>query len=204
MKTCIILLLALFILGCSENRKKVVLIQPYGDIDQELVLEVQKSIEETYGFDVYIADAIDLPRSAFINVKSPRYRADSILSIQKLNKPDSIDFVIGLTNRDISTTKRDASGKVLQPASRYADWGVFGLGLSPGCSALISTFRLGTGNEKRLVKRLRNVCNHELGHNLGLPHCTNSAFCVMIDAAESIKTVGNAPDTLCEKCKAKI
>lgn len=105
---------------------------------------------------------------------------------------------------DISTTKKDESGNVLKPESRYSDWGVFGLGYRPGCSSIVSTFRLGTSNRKLLLERIKKVCNHELGHNFGLPHCTSSETCVLRDAAETIKTVDNVDDTLCNICKAKI
>ncbi len=205
MKYFAILLLALMMIsGCVQKPKKSVLIQPYGDIDQTLVEEAKKSIQHTYGFDVFIAARKAIPGTSFVNIKSPRYRADSILRIQKRNKPDSIDFILGLTNLDISTTKKDAFGNILKPASRYADWGVFGLGYRPGCSSIISTFRLGTSDHKLLLERIKKVCNHELGHNFGLPHCTSSETCVLRDAAETIKTVDDVADTLCHVCKGKI
>ena len=49
-----------------------------------------------------------------MNIKSPRYRADSILRILKREKPDSIDYLIGILNKDISTTKRDRKGNILK------------------------------------------------------------------------------------------
>lgn len=151
-----------------------------------------------------VLNSISIPESAFINVKSPRYRADSLIRILKRTKPSEYDHVLGLISKDISTTKRDENGNVLKPAYKYEDWGIFGLGFRPGPSCIVSTFRLDTPNKELLVERIKKVCNHELGHNMGLPHCTSSDKCVMKDGAESIKTVDHVNLVLCDDCKSKI
>ena len=190
--------------ACSQKEEQLVLIQPYGDIDNEILEEVQKSISKSYGFKVYLADRIEMPNSAFVNIKSPRYRGDSILAIQRRIKPDTIDFVVGLTTFDISTTKRDERGNILKPESRYKDWGIFGLGYQPGSCSIVSSYRLTPNNRELMLTRIKKVCNHELGHNFGLDHCTSSPNCVMRDAAETIKTIDTVDDTLCNSCKGKI
>ena len=53
-----------------------------------------------------------MPTTAFVNIKSPRYRADSIIKIQNRNCPDSLDFVLGLTTKDVSVTKKDKNGNI--------------------------------------------------------------------------------------------
>ena len=146
----------------------------------------------------------ELPKSAFINVKSPRYRADSILKILKRSKPDSIGIVLGLISKDISTTKKDLWGNVKKPAYKYEDWGVFGLEYRPGPSCIISNYRIKNANKNLYLERLRKVCIHEIGHNLGLKHCTHSEKCVMKDAAETIKTADQADLKLCDHCRANI
>jgi archaemetzincin len=190
--------------SCGENKQKIVMIQPYENFPPETVDEIKKTIETNYPFKVFINKAKKLPKSAFVNIKSPRYRADIILAIQKRSKPDSVDFVLGLTSKDISTTKYGKHNKPLKPLSKYYDWGVFGLGYRPGPSAVASTFRLTPSNQKRMLTRLKKVCVHELGHNLGLPHCTFSKECVLRDAAESIKTVDYVSENICSTCKSKI
>lgn len=207
MKRFIIFILLLTTISCknsSDSTYKTVLLQPYKGVSSALVDSIKTSIETTYGFRVSVADEIALPSTAFVNSKSPRYRADSLLKYQLTIKSDSIDFILGLTNKDISTTKKDKNGNILQPESKYADWGIFGLGYRPGKSCIVSTFRLGTSDKKLKLTRLKKVCNHELGHNLGLPHCTASDSCVMRDAAESIKTIDNVLPTLCNSCKGKV
>ncbi|MFK7784337.1 MAG: hypothetical protein AB8B56_04425 [Crocinitomicaceae bacterium] len=196
--------ISLSLLACTENHQKKIAIQTFGKFDSSLKDSVIASIERTYGFDVVALPSRDLPQSAFINVKSPRYRADTLIDILRREKPDEYDFILGLTSSDISTTKKDRNGAPLQPAYKYQDWGIFGLGFRPGPSCIASTYRLKTSNNTLLIERLKKVCNHELGHNLGLPHCESSDKCVMKDAAESIRTVDNVHLVLCPDCAAQI
>jgi len=48
------------------------------------------------------------------------------------------------------------------------------------------------------------VALHEIGHNLGLPHCENDKKCMMNDARGTIKQVDAEKVWLCEKCKNQI
>ena len=89
---------------------------------------------------------------------------------------------------------------IKKPSYKYADWGIFGLGFMPGKSCIVSTFRL---KEKNFRSRFIKICCHELGHNFGLPHCSDKS-CIMQDAAETIKTIDNVKLNLCNSCKKKI
>jgi len=195
-----ILILALLV-SCQPSEMKIG-VQPFGNFDPKLVDTIAKVIEETYNSKVYILEAKPLPENSFINIKSPRYRADSLLIYLKKNKPDSLKYIIGLTNRDISTTKKDRKGKVREPHSKYSDWGIFGLGYMPGVSCVASTFRI-SNNPKVQISRFKKICIHELGHNMGLRHCT-SELCVMQDANETIKTVDSVNLSFCKTCQRKL
>lgn len=118
-------------------------------------------------------------------------------------KPDSVDYLMGITEQDISVAKRDETGNIKNPEYKYSDWGVFGFGYVGNSSSVISTFRLKNENEKVFYSRIQKVALHELGHNLGLPHCKNKT-CVMCDAAETIKTIDRVNKILCDDCRAKI
>jgi archaemetzincin len=164
---------------------------------------VKAVIIEIYGFDVRIADPIETPSAAYVNIKSPRYRADSLIRYLRKIKADSIDFIMGLTSKDISVTQKDKDGKIKAPEYKYRDWGIFGLAFMPGESSIVSTYRL-RSNKQKFIERFKKVCVHELGHNLGLAHCTKHDKCVMRDAAETIKTVDHVDLYLCDKCKQRI
>lgn len=188
--------------GIQPGLKKIGLV-PLGDFPLHYQEHIQSEIEEHYGSTVYLLPQAELPASAFINVKSPRYRADSLLRYLKENKPDTLDHLLGLTQVDISTTKRDQHGRVKRPESRYRDWGVFGLGYRPGPTAIVSTFRLHRNPKELLEERLLKISIHEIGHNFGLAHCPNKQ-CVMTDAAERLSTIDGVAMEVCENCRREL
>lgn len=80
-----------------------------------------------------------------------------------------------------------------------------GLGLRPGKTAIISTFRLKNGvSQQKILERLEKVALHEIGHNLGLAHCSNNDRCMMTAAKGTVKQVDLMKVWLCEKCKQKL
>lgn len=202
-----LLLTFLVLISCRkvDSTHKTIGIQGFGNIDQSLIETIKTTIKEVYDFeDVVILNRKPIPKSTFVNIKSPRYRADSILRILKRERPDSIDYVIGILNKDISTTKKDPNGNTLKPLSKYSDWGVFGLGYRPGSSCVLSTYRIKSNDEDKFLERMKKVCIHEIGHTLGLKHCNISKRCVMRDAAETIKTVDQVDLKLCDHCLSLI
>ncbi|WP_320814751.1 matrixin family metalloprotease [Flavobacterium sp.] len=192
---------------CFSCQKKVsrdtkVAIQPYTGFSKVKTDSLAKLVEDFYNVSVEVLEVKQINKSAFINTKSPRYRADSIIKFQRRDL-EKYDFILGLTNKDISTTKRDKNGAVKEPKYKYQDWGIMGLAYCPGNSCIISSFRLKHKDEAKYFNRLKKVTVHEFGHNLGLPHCPDKK-CVMTDAVESIKTIDNAELNLCSKCKSKL
>jgi archaemetzincin len=201
-----IVLIGILIATCSKpykNSEKLIGIQVYRGFDTTLLDSIRSAIERVHGMKTLVLPIQDLPADAYTQVKSPRYRADSL--IRKLNreKPDSLYLILGLTHRDISTTKKDTKGNTLQPESKYLDWGVFGLGYlgKPGC--VVSTYRIQNVTKVKLINRMQKICVHELGHNRSLPHCPNP-HCVMQDAVERVQTVDDANLEFCEKCLSKL
>ena len=199
-----ILFIAAFLLQCQTNtQQRIIAIQPFEDINQVYLDSLKEGLSHSYKSKVVFLDHIQLPPSTFIKVKTPRYRADKLIAYLKKTKPDSVDYIIGVTQKDISTTKRSKNGQIKKPVQRYTDWGIFGLGYRPGPSCILSTYRLKGKGNKTLIKRIQKVGIHEIGHNLGLKHCPNKT-CVMQDAAESIKTIDGVKGSLCKDCKGAI
>jgi archaemetzincin len=155
----------------KEKEVPLIGIQPYGNFDKELLARLSEDIRDFYGMPVTVLESAELPEHAFIHVKSPRFRADSLLKHLRQIRPDTIDYILGLTVKDISTTKRDEKGNVKSPASKYEDFGIFGLGYCPGNASVVSTFRYKNVTGEKFYNRLLKICLHELGHNFGLKHC---------------------------------
>jgi archaemetzincin len=193
----------IFLLCYCEAKEKTVAIQPFEKISPELIDSISAAIKNVYGYNTIVLGAIDYPKNSFINVKSPRHRADSIIKFLKIELPKDANYILGVCEKDISTTKKDAKGNALKPSSKYYDWGIFGLGYRPGISCVVSSFRTEKFSPK-FYERMQKISVHEIGHNLGLPHCNYSKFCVMNDAAETIKTVDRVNLSLCENCKKKL
>lgn len=197
-------LLIVLLSGCTHSisHTTTIAIQPIGTVAAYKIDEARRALIEAYQCRVVILKSIAPATETFVNLKTPRYRADKLIARLKENKPDTLDYIIGITELDISTTKRDALGGIKKPKSRYEDFGIFGLGYRPGKSCIVSSYRLGT-NTDNVKSRLAKICVHEIGHNLGLPHCPDKK-CVMTDAVEKLSTVDAAKNELCERCRKRI
>ncbi len=202
----IIFLLSLIIFSTckeiKENKSEIVAIQPYGDFSKSETKILSSLISDFYEIETVILTSKKIDSKAFIYEKSPRYRADSIIKFQKKNLSNKYNFILGLTNNDISTSKLE-NGKVKFPDWKYKDWGIMGLAYCPGKTSIVSSFRIKNQNNEIYLDRLKKIVLHEFGHNLGLPHCKNKK-CLMTDAVENIATIDNANLTICEDCKSKL
>lgn len=169
-------------------------IQPFDDLDAGLLSEVKKGIEKAFGpIDIVVLEPRELPAMAYYPPRG-RYRAEKLLQHLDAVRDEGHTKIIGLTSKDISTTKGE-----------YEDWGIFGFANLDSTACVVSTFRLKSGqpSEELFVQRVRRVVNHELGHTFGLLHC-DQAGCLMRDARGSIKTVDDGPGEFCIRCTRHI
>jgi archaemetzincin len=187
MKRCKVfaLILPLIITACKPSLppgKRVFALQPFAGISSSEVKTLYGQLK-AINSNAIVKPAIPLPASAFYAPRN-RYRADSLINY--LARSGSADTVIiGLTDKDISTTK-----------GTMKDWGVMGLGFQRGNACIVSTFRL---SRAELSAQLYKISLHELAHTQGLPHCKNKT-CLMRDAEG-----GNHLDEeigFCDSCKA--
>ncbi len=175
-----------FTFSCQQNsiqinKPRAIIIQPFNDLSSSQVAFIYKELKDINP-NIVLQTSIPLPASAFYKTRN-RYRADSL--IRFLNKFGSADtVVIGITSKDISTTK-----------GAVADWGVMGLGYCPGNACMVSTFRL---TKTKSAEQFYKVATHELGHTQGLPHCKNKS-CYMRDA-EGGNPINEEID-FCKSCK---
>jgi archaemetzincin len=164
---------------------------------------IQQELTTFFHHPVIILPPITLPSSFLNHSKGERYSADSIINYLVQKTSDSITQIVGFTHTDIFTTERDRSGEIRQPLEKYAVWGIFGLGYCPGKASIVSDYRLSTTDSMKFRHRLRTVLFHEIGHNLGLPHCPNKG-CMMNDANETITTIDKSGDNYCAECRRRL
>jgi archaemetzincin len=207
MKPLLFLIVCYILFSCSSStssrRIQQIALQPIGHCDSAQLLFIQQQVHDFFHKPVVILPEKAMP-AAFINTsKGERYSADSIINWLLPLAHDSISHVVGITHKDIFTTITDGHGQVKQPAYKYGVWGIFGLGYRPGKSAVISNYRLAANDMQKMQHRLRTVVIHEVGHNLGLPHCPEK-HCIMNDANETIQTVDRSADDYCTRCRNRI
>jgi len=195
MKTILIIVLLSLVTIFSTNtinsetkKERVIFIRPLGNVNPEYVSFVKSSIEDFYGFKCEVLSKVEV--SDDILSKSKK-RCDANKILTKFKTDSNIVLV---TERDIC-----------QKRGKVGEYGIIGLGFCPGKVCVISTCRIKNKvTKKSFFDRLKKVTLHEMGHNLGIPHCSNSDRCLMNDAKGTVKTIDKEDLFICDKCVKKI
>lgn len=156
---------------------------PLGNPDHRALDELAQDLN-SMGVDVEMADRRALPKEAF-DAQRGQFHAGAILHLANLEKGER---VLAATDADL-----------------YADDlnFVFGIAESGGRACLISLFRLRLGaDEPRFRARALKEAMHELGHTLGLGHCTDPG-CVMCFSNSLADTDRKGP-AYCPRCEEKL
>jgi len=99
----LLLLLLLFLFSCSTKADKetIVGIQAYKGFPKDKANLIAKTISDFYGVKAILLDEKTISKKAFVNVKSPRFRADSIILFQRrvLSKTDTLDLYSDLPRK---------------------------------------------------------------------------------------------------------
>jgi archaemetzincin len=168
---------------------EVIYIQPLGNVSPAYIELVKKSVKSFYGVNCTLQPKIRITTDV-LSKMTKRVDADKLLK-----KYNSQRNTLIITEYDICHFKNK-----LKP-----EFGIFGLGLRPGKTCVISTFRLKKeATHQKTLERLEKVVLHEIGHNLGLAHCTNHKECMMNDANGTIKQVDHEKVWFCGKCREQI
>ena len=165
----------------KKDKPRTVYLQPFDDVNTSEVNRLYGQLQKIIP-GIQKLKSISLTKQAYYAPRN-RYRADSLIAFFK-RRANKGSVIIGITNKDISTTK-----------GKYQDFGVMGLAYQPGRSCVISTYRL---NKIKLPAQTYKVAIHELGHTQDLPHCKIKT-CYMRDAEG-----GNPLDDeieFCDSCK---
>jgi len=147
----------------SERELPTVELYTLGTVDKSFRHAMLDSLRHRYPKCRYVGN-LPLPRSAYYAPRQ-RYLADSLVAyLEKKHTKDNI--VVGLTSVDIS----------LCNFRGHENYGIMGLTNRVGGGvSVVSSYR------KKSKQGLSLVMRHELGHAVGLRHCTTTN-CLIHDA----------------------
>jgi len=166
-----------------------------GSVDMDVVESIQRELCDKFpGTTCEILEhTMPVPQDVY-NASRHQYHSTSILArIQDYVEKPQADRVLGVTEVDLYV-----------PHLNF----VFGEAQCPGRSAVISLFRLRpefygrSPNRNLFVERSVKEAVHEVGHTLGLGHCSNSA-CIMF-FSNDIQMTDTKKLKFCEKCWPKV
>jgi archaemetzincin len=165
---------------------------PIGQVDTAVMMRLKENLSRFFpGATCLVVDAkIPLQEETF-DEKRKQYRSNVILSEVQSYAVKKMDLnrILGVVDADIFV-----------PELNF----VFGEATCPGKAALISLWRLkpefygaAPDNELFLERALKEAV-HELGHTLGLRHCSRSS-CVM-HFSNSISDTDIKQSVFCDRC----
>jgi archaemetzincin len=169
-----------------KKEQIIIHVTPLGDVDNKHLELVKTCIKTFYGFNCIIDNKEPLTEDLLTKSKT-RYEANKIIAKYKSNKN-----ILLVTNVDIAHFNR---------AKNIKEYGIIGLGYRPGTTCVVSTFRIKKTTKEKFTDRLIKVTLHEVGHNLGIPHCTFNKKCLMNDANGTVKQIDQEKIWLCDNCK---
>jgi archaemetzincin len=154
---------------------------PIGPIDLGVVRDLAGAVS-ALGFRVTVASERAIPVGAYV----PARRQHQAAALVELARQEAGDRVLAVTEADLYSDDLNF---------------VFGLADSPGRAAVISLHRLRAGGDAHLFReRAAKEAIHELGHTMGLPHCSDP-LCVMY-FSNSLADTDRKATAPCPRCRS--
>jgi archaemetzincin len=110
---------------------------------------------------------------------------------------------VGITHTNIYTLRKYDVQLDKKRSVFYGPHTIFGLGYIGGNASVVSDYRLQSVDRGLFENRLKKVILHELGHNLGLSHCTVDS-CLMSETNGDIVKLNKTEGNYCKKCRQKL
>jgi len=159
---------------------------PFGEIDPQILKILADEVKRVFSIKTVIKDPLPLPDDAF-NQKRGQFLASKLIKALPRN-----EISLGITDRDLYA-----------PSLNF----VFGQALLGMKVAVVSLARLDNSfyglspDEELFFERAKKEILHELGHAIGLSHCSKD--CVM-KFSNSILEVDKKPKDFCPSCRASL
>jgi len=185
-----------------KNKEKIIALQPLGYYDAGQLQFISREISNFYNRKVIILPPVNIPETFRLSKDAELYLADSILDMLSEILNDEIIEIVGLTHKDIYILKKEKN-KTANPFFNYSVQNVFGLGDMSGNCSIISDYLFNSADTALFKHRLKTVVLHEMGHNIGLDHCTLDQ-CIMSDKNAKLFFLDDCGSDYCNKCKSNL
>jgi len=185
-----------------SNDNKIIALQPLGGYDTNQLTTVSKEIADFFKTRVLILQPVAIPRS-FYFVSNDDYSADSLIQFLSKFINDTIVKIVGVIHTNIYTLNKQKIQMNKEQSIVYEPRNIFGLGYIGGNTSVVSDYRLQSNDKGLFDNRLKKVILHELGHNLGLSHCTVDS-CLMSETNGDIGRLNKTGGDYCKKCRRKL
>ncbi|WP_187646882.1 archaemetzincin family Zn-dependent metalloprotease [Nitrosophilus labii] len=173
------------------GRYRRVLIKTFSISDISFIKKLTVKVKEVLNMEVQYIGDLPLPYSAY-NPLRRQFLAEKFLETLLLEKDFEEDIILGICDVDL-----------FEPGLNF----VFGMASPFYSVCIVSTKRLKNSfynlpeNDSLLFNRVLTESIHEIGHTLGLEHCSN--FPCVMNFSNSIDETDKKGYLFCEDCLEK-